>query len=353
MAHIKWESAGIQTAMSTAKRLGADAAGCAASVKQARSALDWQVGSAAGIDQKLQQLNRRLTAAQSGMETIARAAGSAASLSQTLDTNAKREVGQIAFSVSAVSIRSVLSPASAGNFPSATQVPLPESMLPTSVIGAASVLPKFADLFPNLPWNDDPLDTFLAQRKFLDKVGEGEDGPFIDAINYFRDGYGIGQALMNQDGDALAEYVVKYAKKGATALAKTVDGMSSISAKLYFELGRNFTENLLDLGKYSKDGASLAGFAGYAVHVTVGTLLETGGNIAFDMIKDAFKIVGLDYKKWSGYSQFTDIYKDWQYIGGVIAEQAPKVLKNTVQAVGNVVSGTVSAVGGFFSKLFK
>lgn len=341
MAHIKWDSAALQAAAGTAKKLGSDAGGCASAVKQARGALDWQVGSSAGIDQKLQQLTRRLNAAQSDMAAIARAAGSAASLSQSLDSGTKREIGQITFSAPGAQ----LLPAAGGAYDGQT--------VSASAVAAASLAPGLSELLSGIPKNDNKLDVLLADWKFLDKLSGIKKDPLLDGVGYVKDGVGIVQALIDQDGKALAKYAEKYGKKGAKLLAKTVDGMKSGTATLYFELGKNFAENLMDLDAYSKDGATLAGFAGYAVHVTGGTLLETAGNVAFDHVNKAFTTVGLDYKKWSGYSQFTDIYEDWKYIGGVIAEQAPKALKNTVQQVGNAVNGTVSAVGGFFSKLFK
>lgn len=220
---------------------------------------------------------------------------------------------------------------------------------------------------PNLPHEPtirDVLETISDclknSKKAISSIDDlydlfGKDSALIDAmkktgvykaIKYTSDATKLLDAIYYSDTDKLTELAKKYLyEEAGEFVLKNTYGTTGFAAKAYLNLAWNLGENLLDIDKfaYGTSKSPLVGFAQYTWHVTGGTLLETGSEMAYEIVEGIGGLLGYDidqaYENLVGVGGVEGYYKATKDLAGALFGGY-----YTDGGVGGAVAGTVDLV---------
>lgn len=358
---------------------------CKASVGTVINRLDWEVSSKKSINIRLNKVQKRLQRQTELMDAYFRALGTTSDTFCSKDQKLKQNVKNIIYEMNCISANiaalanlknkvsyktdeklnklfsinnlfGISSPSSLLSLSNLTDRKMWETSKDTrSLLGGIDDASDLVSVF----FDEDMVD------KYLGWAGDLKKTKVFEAIGYGKDAEKLIKAIKDGDMKKIEELGEKYLKKGAKLVAKTTYGVKGFTSAGYINLGWNFFENVLDIDKFSSattSNSDLVGFGKYIWNCTGGVMLETGSEMAYDMVKDVGKIFSYDLDKvykdltgedgvegfYKGLSMATDeIFGD--YYNGT---KSSGVLQGTAKLVGDSLSWWGDKIAGGIKDIF-
>lgn len=326
---------------------------CKATVGTAINRLDWEVSSKAGINTRLNKVQKRLQRQAELMDAYVKALGTTNDNFRNKDAKLKQDAKSIIYEMNSISANMAAHANIKPKTSYKTDDKLNKLFSINNLFGISSsssmislwdpktwkTLKDSRDLLKGIDDISDLISVFFDKdmvEKYLGWAGELKETKIFEFIGYAKDTEKLINAIKNGDIENIEELGEKYLKKGAKSVAKITYGVSGFTSAGYINIGWNFIENVLDVDKFSSATSSnsdLVGFGKYVWHCTGGVMFETGFEMGYDIVNDVGKIFNYDLDK---------VYEDLTGVGGI--EGFNKALSTvTDELFGDYYNGTISS----------
>lgn len=372
MPKIKIDTAGLHDLSIKTNSIKNQVNECRASVETAANRLDWQVSSKSSIEERLKRIQSKLQKQAELMGQYAEALNSVNDNFSVEDRKISQNAKNILYTMNSISVTPMSNGASHSNNIYKIDEELTKTMSINNLFGSGL---SYTSLFALLDiikregndalWDiskdsgsflsgvtniSDLMGVFFEEdtvKKYLGWAGDLKSTEVFKAIGYGKDIEKLLGALQDGDQDKIFELGEKYIKKGAKSVGKNTFGVSGFTSAGYINLGWNFAENVLDIDQYASATSSnsdIVGLGKYIWHCTGGTLLETGAEMGYDIVKNVGGIFGFDldkvYEDLTGVGGVEGFYKGLQQVGDELFGDYYNGTKSS-----GVFQGTVTLVG--------